>query len=60
MIGPIRRFIKVLGDVLWGTNNISQQDLIKVKNGGYDTIIDTANYTYYDGDTNTWEKIQHD
>lgn len=56
----IFRWYKIGGRVVWGTNNLTRQDLINCRNGMYDLIIDTLNGTEFDPDNNEWVKINGD
>lgn len=55
------RYLKITtGDMIWGTNNLTRDDLIRCKNGGYEAILDLQNGTYYDADANEWKEITGD
>lgn len=52
------RFIKVTSRIeISGQNQITKEDLAKVKEGYIDTIIDLDNFTSYNGQENRWDKI---
>lgn len=40
------------------TNNITREDLVGLKNGDCELIVDTENNTYFEVDTNSWKEIQ--
>lgn len=42
-----------------GTNELTKQHLIDVKNRMSDLLIDTENGTYYDADNNEWVAIKN-
>lgn len=54
------RYIKVTGDLLWGKNNISKNDLAQVAQGNIETIIDLENMTQFDAENNEWKEIKGD
>jgi hypothetical protein len=41
-----------------GTNNLTKEHLISVKNRNSDFLIDTENGTYYDAESNEWKEIE--
>lgn len=52
------RWVKVrVGNSHWGTNNLTVNDLVQLKNGFYEAIIDMQEGTYYDPEQNDWIKI---
>lgn len=54
------RYIKIGGSVVWGTNNLTKDDLIRAKNGGYDVILDIVEMKTFNADDNAWEDIEGD
>jgi hypothetical protein len=55
------RYLKISGDkVFWGTNVLSREELIRLKDGFYESIIDLLEMTYFDVDTNQWVAIEGD
>ena len=54
------RYLKIAGSIIYGTNNLTRDDLARCKTGGYDAIIDLEKCTYFDPDNNTWEDIEGD
>lgn len=54
------RYLKITGSLIWGTNNLTRDDLVKVKNHSYDAIIDLQNMTTFDADNNSWEEVKGD
>lgn len=53
------KYIKVERDMLWGTDAITRDDLVRVRNRTYDTIINLDDLTQYDAENNTWKSIPH-
>lgn len=51
------RWLKITGNMIWGTNSLIASDLVMRRDGRYDTIIDTQEGTYYDPETNDWLKV---
>lgn len=47
------RYLKVGAGLLWGTNNLTKDDLVRCKNGGYDYIIDFETGTFFNPDENS-------
>lgn len=56
----IYRWLKISRDTVWGTNNLTRDDLVNRRNGMYDLIIDTQENTAFDPDNNEWVKIDGD
>jgi len=54
------RYLKIGGGIIWGTNNLTRDDLVRRKNGGYDNIIDLQEGTEFDPDENAWVAIKGD
>lgn len=52
------RYLKIGGGLIWGEHSITLDHLIAVRQGQYDTIIDTEKNLYYDADENAWKEIQ--
>lgn len=51
------RYIKISGSYVFGTNEITKSDLIGLRDGRWDVIIDTHNYTKFNPDQNDWVEI---
>lgn len=55
------RYLKITSsDMFWGTNEIKATDLVSVKRGLYEAIIDLKNMTYFDAEANEWKQIDGD
>ena len=52
------KYLKINGIAIWGQNYITKDDLVKVKERYYDTIINTETNQYYDADENKWLDIE--
>lgn len=46
------------GNFVW-TNTLERIDLVRVKEGVYEFIIDLQNAQYFDAANNGWVNIQH-
>ena len=55
------KYIKVIadGEILWGKENLSKEDLIRARSSG-DKIINIEDVTSYNAEENKWEEIKHD
>lgn len=53
-------YLKINGEMIWGTNNLTREDLIRRRSGSYDAIINLSDMTYYDPENNTWKPIEGD
>ena len=54
------KFLKITGELVWGSNEIEKEDLIRRKQNGYDAIIDVETQKYYDPENNEWKIIEGD
>lgn len=55
------RWLKVSpGGLVWGTNDLKSDDLLRRRDGLYEAIIDIAKMTVYDPVKNEWLEIQGD
>jgi len=55
------KYIKITGkDVFWGKEEIKQRDLIDLKAGRVDVIINIEDCTFFNSEKNEWEKIPQD
>lgn len=54
------RWLKITGNLIWGTNDLKVADLANRKSGMYDAIIDLEQGTQYDPEANDWVKIEGD
>lgn len=51
-------YVKIIGSMIIGKVEITKQDLIDVKQGYADALINLVEGTYYDADENDWKKIE--
>lgn len=51
------KYYKILGDSVIGTDNLTQEDLVRAKQHSYDAIINRIDETSYDVDNNAWKPI---
>jgi hypothetical protein len=51
-------YLKITGYLVWGTNDLSREDLFRLKNKQYDLIIDTGDSKSFNADFNKWEDIK--
>ncbi len=54
------RYLKIMGDVIWGTNSLTKEDLVRLKDGSYDSIIDLQEMKSFNSKFNNWEEIKGD
>lgn len=54
------RYLKTIGSVIWGTNNLTREDLVRLKDGQYENIIDLEQSKTFNADFNKWEDIKGD
>ena len=52
------RYLKTIGEVIWGTNNLTREDLVRLKDGQYECIIDIQEMKSFNADFNRWEDIK--
>ena len=56
----MKKYLKITGDVLWQQNEITKEDLGRLKDGSYDAIVDTYEGKYFDVEENEWKEIEGD
>lgn len=55
------KYLMTLGkDIFWGKQEITTEQLIMVKDGRYDTLINLEEMTRFNAEENKWEKIPGD
>jgi len=54
------RYLKITGELVWGTNNLRREDLAGVKQRRYDAIVDLEQMKIFNAETNTWDEIKGD
>jgi len=54
----MKRYLKVTGYMVFQSDEISKRDLIDVKSGSIDWVIDTSNGKYFDAKENKWLEIK--
>lgn len=52
------RYLKVSGDLIWGKNEITQQDVIDTKQRSVDVLIDVQEGKQFDPQTNEWKEFK--
>lgn len=52
------RYYKICSSIVWGKNVLTKDDLIQVRQGAYDTIIDVQENKQYNAENNEWEEIK--
>lgn len=52
------KYLKISGDLVWGTNELTKDDLIRAKAGGYEVIINLEDFTQYDPEENIWKEVE--
>lgn len=55
-----RRYLKIGALLIWATDNLTKEDLIRAKTKQYDFLIDLDKWLRYDVDKNTWVEIEGD
>jgi hypothetical protein len=53
------RYINTNASILWGKDELTKEYLIGVKERN-DLLIDIKNETFFNTETNTWDKIKGD
>ena len=53
----MKKYIKIDRDMVYQTDEINKDDLIRVQNGVYDTIVNTHDGTKFNVSENKWEEI---
>lgn len=51
---------KINGSLIWATDTITREDLIRLKDRAYDAILDLHEWKYFDVDDNSWKDIEGD
>lgn len=55
------RYLKITDSTLiWGTNDLKASDLVSLKRGGYEAIIDLETMASFDPEANEWKEIEGD
>jgi hypothetical protein len=54
------RYLKIIGDVIWGTNNLTKEDLVRLKDGLYQCVIDLQEMKNFNAKFNQWEDVKGD
>lgn len=54
------KYLSINGDMIWGKNEINKERLVMVKDGRVGLLINTEDVTFYNPDTNSWDKIKGD
>ena len=54
------KYLKITGEMVWGVNEITREALGRLKDGGYDAIINIEEGTMFDADNNEWKEIPGD
>ena len=55
-----KRYLKIMSEVVWATDNLTKDDLARLKDGSYDLILDLEEWKRFDPDTNSWVEIEED
>ncbi len=53
-----KRYIKSQYDEIFIVDQIEKSDLVNIKHGTAEFLIDTVNGTYFDADENAWVEIK--
>lgn len=57
--GMKKRFIKIIADkTFFAVQTLTKEDLVRVKEGYYDSILDLELGTWYNPENNTWEFVE--
>lgn len=51
------RYIKIYGSAPLGKSEITEDDLVDVRTGNIDFLIDAAKMSWFDGSENIWREI---
>lgn len=54
------RYLKITNELVWGTDNLTKEDLVRLVQRSYDCIIDTQENKTFNKDTNSWDDIKGD
>ncbi len=54
------KYLKIMSDTVWGTNDLKREDLVRLKEHGYDSILDIEQSKQFNADENRWEDIKGD
>lgn len=52
------KYLKIMGSIVWGTNDLNKDDLGRLKQHNYDAIVDTEEGKTFDADSNKWKEIE--
>lgn len=52
------RYLKITGETIWGTNDLTREDLARLKGHSYDCILDLQKWKFFNADENSWEDIE--
>lgn len=55
-----RRYLKITGSVIWATNELTREDLVRLKDRVYDAILDLNEWKQFNAEKNAWEDIPSD
>lgn len=55
-----KRYLKIIGNIVWATDNLTKEDLAKLSQGGYDCILDLKEWKEFDCTSNSWLDIKGD
>ena len=54
------RYLIITGDFIWGKQEITKDDLARVKTRTCDVLFDTLEEKYFDAENNDWKEIKGD
>jgi hypothetical protein len=52
------KYFKIIGNLVMATDELTKDDLVRVKNRTYDLLINKIEETYYDAEDNEWKPIE--
>ena len=52
------RYLKIGVGTIWGTNELTKDDLVRRKDGYYDHIIDLERMVEFDPEENSWVDLK--
>ncbi|KKL50170.1 hypothetical protein LCGC14_2308170 [marine sediment metagenome] len=55
-----KRYLKISSGIIWATDNLTKEDLVRMKTGAYDHILDLEKWLRYNSKTNVWDPIEGD
>ena len=53
------KYLKIIGELVVGTDNLTQHDLGRLKQHNYDIIINRITEEYFDIEKNKWKPISN-